>query len=365
MKIAEVEIIPLAIPFTHGGKPAGWGGKAWTSLSVLLVKVITEEGVTGYGEAFSYNCLRSVKAALDDMVTPIIVNQEVDDIGVFLGDVQQKLHLFGRYGILMFALSGIDIALWDIAAKTVNMPLWKLFGERRRDRLPAYASLFPYGEPEIVAERCSQAIEEGYGWIKLHETEDREVAAARQTVGEGFPIMLDTNCPWTEAEAHKRAETLRQFRLHWLEEPIFPPENFKALAALQEKFEIPIAAGENACTSFEFEKMFEAGAVRYAQPSVTKVGGVTELRKVASQCTVAGVQLMPHSPYFGPGFLATLQLASLESSDCMIERFYLTPEASLYGEWIDPTEGTFAIPEGPGLGVLPDPDVIREYRVEA
>ena len=73
---------------------------------------------------------------------------------------------------------------------------------------------------------------------------------------------------------------------------------------------------------------------------------------------------MPHSPYFGPGFLATLQLAALEPSGCMIERFYLTPEASLFGEWIDPTEGTFAIPEGPGLGVLPDPDVIREYRVE-
>ena len=116
MKIAEVETIPLAIPFTHGGKPAGWGGKAWTSLSVLLVKVTTEEGVTGYGEAFSYNCLRSVQAALDDMVVPIIVNQEVDDIGTFLCELQQKLHLFGRYGISMFALSGIDIALWDIAA---------------------------------------------------------------------------------------------------------------------------------------------------------------------------------------------------------------------------------------------------------
>ena len=170
MKIAEVEIIPLAIPFTHGGKPAGWGGKAWTSLSVLLVKVTTEEGVTGYGEAFSYNCLRSVQAAFDDMVAPIVVNQEVDDIGIFLAEVQQKLHLFGRYGVVMFALSGLDIALWDIAAKTVNMPLWQLLGERMQDRLPAYASLYRYGEPEIVAERCSQAIEEGYGWIKLHET---------------------------------------------------------------------------------------------------------------------------------------------------------------------------------------------------
>jgi L-alanine-DL-glutamate epimerase-like enolase superfamily enzyme len=363
MKISKVETIPLAIPFTHGGKPAGWGGKAWTSLSILLVKVTTEDGITGYGEAFSYHCLRAVQAAFEDMVQPIVTGQKVDDIDALLRDAQQKLHLFGRYGIAMFALSGLDIALWDIAAKEANIPLWQLLGERKQGRLPAYASLYRYGEPEIVAERCSQAIAEGYRWIKLHETEDREVAAARQTVGEDFPIMLDTNCPWSVAEARERAASLRQYGLYWLEEPIFPPENFKALAALQDEFNIPIAAGENACTSFEFEKMFEAGAVRYAQPSVTKVGGVTELRKVASQCSVAGIQLMPHSPYFGPGFLATLHLAALEPTGCIVERFYLSPEASIYGEWIDPTGGDFKLPDGPGLGLTPDPDVIREYRV--
>ena len=110
--------------------------------------------------------------------------------------------------------------------------------------------------------------------------------------------------------------------------------------------------------------MFEAKAVRYAQPSVTKVGGVTELRKVASQCAVAGVQLMPHSPYFGPGFLATLHLAALEPPGSMIERFYLSLEASIYGEWINPTEGAFDLPTAPGLGFTPDLDVLREYKMK-
>ena len=95
MKIVEVETIPLTIPFTHGGKPAGWGGKAWTSLSVLLVKVTTEDGLTGYGEAFSYNCLRAVQSVIEDMVVPIVIGQEVNDIDVFLRGMQQKLHLFG------------------------------------------------------------------------------------------------------------------------------------------------------------------------------------------------------------------------------------------------------------------------------
>lgn len=126
---------------------------------------------------------------------------------------------------------------------------------------------------------------------------------------------------------------------------------------------MPIAAGENACTSWQFAEMFGAQAVTYAQPSVTKVGGITEFLKVATLADAHHVALAPHSPYFGPGFLATLQLAAARSEPCRIERFYLKPQASLYGTLIDPMEGAFAVPIGPGLGCEPDPDVIRTFRV--
>ena len=140
-------------------------------------------------------------------------------------------------------------------------------------------------------------------------------------------------------------------------------DSFAALAALRADYNIPIAAGENACTHWQFESMFDSGAVDFAQPSVTKVGGVTEFLKVDEAARKRQVSVAPHSPYFGPGFLATAQLISAMTGDIPIERFYMEPQASLYGAAIDPVDGEFRVPEGPGLGLDPDPDVIREYRI--
>ena len=155
---------------------------------------------------------------------------------------------------------------------------------------------------------------------------------------------------------------LRQYDLHWLEEPIFPPEDFQAIAKLRAETGVAMAAGENNCTSFQFRDMLSVDAVDYAQPSVTKVGGVTEFLKVATLADAAGVTLMPHSPYFGPGFLATLHLTAARGQPgALVERYHMDLEASLYGELIDPVNGAFAVPDGPGLGRDPDPDVIKTY----
>jgi L-alanine-DL-glutamate epimerase-like enolase superfamily enzyme len=363
MKIVRVETIPLKIPFEGAAKPQGWGGRHWGGLETLLVRVETEDGLVGWGDAFSYNCQRAVRAAVDDMVAPLAVGSDARDIAGLLHRMQKALHLFGRYGITIFALSGLDIALWDLAAKRAGKPLVELLGGPARTEIDAYASLFRLHDPEVVAMQTREALAEGYRYIKLHETQEPEVKAAREAAGSGVPIMVDTNCPWTPAEARENALRLKPYDLHWLEEPIFPPENFRALAALGAETGIPIAAGENACTAHEFEKMFAAGAVTYAQPSVTKVGGITEFCKVAALAEAKGIALMPHSPYFGPGFLATLHLAAAQAIPNLVERFYLKLEAKLYGDLIDPVRGKFRLPAGPGLGREPDPDVIKAYRV--
>lgn len=363
MKIANIEAIPLAIPFDIGAPIKGFGGSDWSRLSTLIVKVETDSGLCGYGEAFSYNCLGAVKAAVEQMIAPAVIGRPTGNIAGLMYEMQQRMHLFGRYGITMFALSGLDIALWDLAGKEAGLPLCRLLGGMARETVPAYASLFRYGDPEIVAQRCRNALEEGYRYVKLHETLEPQVAAARDALGEGVPMMVDTNCPWTPVAALENARALAPYDLYWLEEPIFPPEDFNALARLQLDSGIRLAAGENACTAFEFAKMFEAGAVSFAQPSVTKVGGVTELAKIATLAAANGVALMPHSPYFGPGFLATLQLAAAHPTETLIERFYMNLEASLYGDFVNPVNGDYGIPQGPGLGAEPDPDVIRDYRV--
>ena len=123
------------------------------------------------------------------MIAPIAIGQDARDIAKLSYDLQQKLHLFGRYGITIFALSGLDIALWDIAGKAAGLPLHRLLGGAGRDRLPAYASLLKYRDPEKVAARTKQAVGQGYRHVKLHETEEPEVKAARLAAGNDVAIM--------------------------------------------------------------------------------------------------------------------------------------------------------------------------------
>lgn len=363
MKIAAIDCIPLAIPFEHGGNTA-FRGQDWSKIYMLLLRIETAEGVTGWGDAFAYNCWRSVKAAIDHMVAPLAVGREVEDIPAFMRDLAQMLHIFGRNGVAQYALSGLDIGLWDIAAKLTGKPLHQLLGRAGRAVLPGYASLFKYRDADIVAAKCRESLAEGFGWIKLHETEHREVSAARQACGARVPIMVDVNCPWTPAEALAAALGLKELDLFWLEEPIFPPEDFAAMARLQCESGVRLAAGENACGQLEFEKMIDAGAVSFAQPSVTKVGGISAFLDVQRLCDERGVPVYPHSPYFGPGFLATLQLAAAREAEPLIEWFKLDLEADLFAGAALPRAGHFHLPAGDGLGCEPDPDVIRAYRVD-
>jgi L-alanine-DL-glutamate epimerase-like enolase superfamily enzyme len=360
MRIENVETFVINLPFDKGDRAKEWRGRR--TLDYVLLRIDTDAGISGWGDAFGYGAFQATKAAVEHMVAPAIVGQDARDIAGISYRLQQSNHIWGRYGVTMFAISGVDIALWDIAAKAAGMPLHQLLGGKVHDTLPAYASLMKTPEPGICGERTGGAVKEGYRYIKLHETTVPAVAAAREAAGPDVGIMIDTNCPWTPTEAAAMAKAFKPYDPYWLEEPIYPPEDFAALAALQAQSGIPIAAGENACTAFEFKRMFDAKAVTYAQPSVTKVGGISEFRKIATLAETSAITLVPHSPYFGPGFLATLHLLAAMPQKSMVERFYCTPEASIVGDWIEAKDGAFRIPDGIGLGCDPDPDVLRDYR---
>ena len=364
MKIADIRSVPLEIPFSSGGPTWELSGQQWKNLDSVLVRVEMDDGTVGWGDAFAYHCREAVHAALEKMVAPIALGRDARDISALMTDLQRRLHLFGRYGVTMFALSGLDIALWDAAGKAAGLPLCKLMGGQVRSDIPGYSSLFNYSNPEIVAEKTKQSIDEGYGYVKLHETGVAEVAAARDVAGPDIPIMVDTNCPWTPGEAKRMALAFKELDIHWLEEPIFPPEDFVALARLRAETGIAIATGENACTAFQFKQMIDANAADYIQPSVTKVGGITEARKVAVLAETHGVSLMPHAPYFGPGFLATLHLMASVPNSGLAEWFYLEREACIYSGAITPKNGMFTVPDGPGLGIEPDVDVLKDYAAD-
>jgi L-alanine-DL-glutamate epimerase-like enolase superfamily enzyme len=366
MKITEVKAHHIRIPYDAGVASFRQGASAISALDMVIVEVATDVGITGWGDAFSYVCPRTTCTAVEEMIAPQARGLDVPDaagIPAFMEQIQRNLHLFGRYGVTMFAISGLDIALWDIAGKTQGLPLHRLIGGARREKIPAYASLLRIGKPEAITGECQAARRLGYGAIKLHETTLPAVFAARAALGDGVPLMIDMNCPLDGPSAIAFAQACREAKPTFLEEPMWPPEDFAALAEVRSKGGLDIAAGENACTAYQFRQMMTAGAVSHAQPSVIKVGGVTEFLKVAGIADELGVKVVPHSPYFGPGFLATLQLMSVRDEG-FIEMFYMKRPACLWRGRIDAdANGSVEVPQGPGLGYEPDRDVMEQYRV--
>lgn len=366
MQITNVRAHHIRIPYDAGVASFRQGASAITALDTVIVEVSTDAGLTGWGDAFAYVCPRTTCTAVEEMIAPQARGIEVPDaakIPAAMDQIQRNLHLFGRYGITMFAISGLDIALWDLAAKVEGVPLHRLIGAARRKRIPAYASLLRIGTPERIGSECETALRLGYGAIKLHETTTPAVFAARGAIGDRTPLMVDLNCPLDGPGAIAFARDCAAARPLFLEEPVWPPEDFATLAEVRRQGGLDIAAGENACTVHQFRQMMTAGAVSHAQPSVIKVGGVTEFVKIAALADEMGIRIVPHSPYFGPGFLATLHLMSLRT-DGLIEVFYLKRAACLWRGRIDvDAGGTVEVPDGPGLGYEPDRDVMERYRV--
>jgi len=363
-KITKVEPIVLKIPFSAGPLGKGLMPGAWSALEIVLVRVETDDGLTGWGESFGYFCSSAVAAAVRDMVAPVAVGQDASDPAALNRILQQRLHLHGRYGLTIFAVSGLDIALWDLAGKRSGTSLTDLLGgncrSATRGRVPAYASLMRYGDPVHVETFAAKAAEEGYADVKLHEIRRDTIGAGRKAVGPRIRLTTDINCTWTIEETRAILPYLKEIDLFWLEEPIFPPEDWDALRDLGQHG-IAISAGENACTSVEFSRLIPA--VTYAQPSVTKVGGITEVIAIADMARRLGRTLMPHSPYFGPGYWATVHLVAARAELGLLEYLYVTPDAWLAGDIPRPSKGFITPPTGPGLGCEPDAAVLSRYRI--
>jgi L-alanine-DL-glutamate epimerase-like enolase superfamily enzyme len=363
MIITGIETLALRIPLRAGSKSdaSAWGDKDLPAADSLLVKVTTDTGLEGWGETFGFRAVASAKLAIDELIAPLCIGQDARRIGPLMLDVQKKLHVFGRGGALAFGMSAVDIALWDIAGKAANAPVSQLLGGGAAD-LACYASLVRFSDPSLVRAGVRNAIERGFRALKLHEIELPAIRAAREEAGANVELMLDVNCPWTLAQARDRSEELKAVGLKWLEEPLWPPENFDGLSELRKRSGLPIAAGENVSTLMDFERLLAAGAVDFVQPSPAKMGGLTELRHIFTLGAIHNIPVMPHSFYDGPGLLAAIHAtAALGTADSMVEWRDLDLEASIYGGALMPKNGRISVPRGPGLGIDPDPYVIKTY----
>jgi D-galactarolactone cycloisomerase len=333
-------------------------------MNTVWLRVMTDSGIDGWGEAFGHAGSAASLAALDAQLAPAVLGQDARDIAGLRRRLSQAFHIYGRNGPHVFALSALDIALWDIAGKVANQPIWRLLGGSPISTMRCYASLLRYGSAEQVAVACKRAAERGYQDVKLHEITVPEIAAARDALGDDARLMVDVNCPWTIWQALAMAEELEDLDLTWLEEPVWPPGDHEGMSRVRLEGGIPIAAGENAAGLHDFRAAFEAGAQDIAQPSVTKIGGISSMVEIAALAKASGVRVVPHNAYFGSGYLASLHVNAALTPDSPFERLFLDLEASPYHGLVEAKDGRVSVPDGPGLGRDPDMDVLQRYLVQ-
>ena len=362
MKITEIRAIPLAVPLQVAGPPSPWAPGAGKQ---ILVRATTDEGLIGWGECFAYGATDAVCHVVDAALAPIVLGQDPTQIESLVDRMHRALMSWGRRGLALMAVSGIELALRDLVGKARNAPVYELLGGLCQSRLRVYASLLRYDTPSQVGQAVAATVALGHGAVKLHQIDVESVAVAREVAGDGVELMLDTNCPWSVEEAIRVGRRLERFDLRWLEEPVWPPEDYAGLARVREALRIPIAAGENDATVFGFRELIAQGAADIVQPSVTKVGGLLEMKKIAVLAAAANVTLVPHSFYYGPGLAASLHLAASTPGVPYIE-FPGTPlVASLTAEPIRFAGGAVSVPDRPGLSADPDPSVLARYPYQA
>jgi D-galactarolactone cycloisomerase len=365
MKITRVSGVVYRQQLKLSGPRPKFAGEGRNAFETVLVKVETDGGIVGWGEAFPHRIWPAVKSLLETLIAPVCIGADPSDIPALMKKLIYHVHGVGRAGPVMYALSGLDIALWDILGKTKSLPIYKLLGGAQCAKLPVYASLLKYADMKVVVSTCEQAFGRGYRELKVHETGRDEITAAARLLRQhnGGSLMADVNAPWTLQEALSAVAPLRELGLKWIEEPVWPLEDFDAARQISASG-VPVAIGENVLTPSDFARLIESRAVDYIQPSVAKIGGISIMREIFSAANQADVAVAPHSAYFGPGLIATAHLSAAFSRAPMIERLYCDLTESPFGDWYEPADGYLSLPQGPGLGVEPDLSLLDKLRVD-
>jgi L-rhamnonate dehydratase len=359
--ITKVETIRVSLPFETGGPREGMRPAlaAWLKMESVMLRIETSDGLEGWGEAFGHAMAPGTIAVLNEVVAPMLLGKDARLIAKLVDQIERPMHGLGRSGPMMYALSAVDIALWDLVGKRAGMPVFRLLGGDGAE-LTRYASLMRYGgDCDAVAENVARARGYGFTTIKLHENMVPAFRAARNVVEAEDRICLDVNCPWTIAEAKAIAHEVLDDDFGWLEEPIWPPEDYDALAEVRAEG-VPISAGENMTTLHDFKAAFDAGAVDNVQPSVIKCGGISGMRRVFALAQAYPVRVVPHCFYWGPGYHATAHLAASRAEPTLVETAFITFAVRPHALF-DSTNPALQLSETPGLGFEADWDALSRY----
>lgn len=369
MKISDIRLIPLV-----GATPDGGWDQGFDEADNLhtLVEIITDEGVVGMGSA--YTSAKLIDGALG-ILRPMLLGESAIEPVRVAEKLHQNTFWQGRGGAVTHAISGIDIALWDIFGKVTRQPISRLLGGRYRDKIKPYGSLI-MTPPEDMAARLDPAVERGFRAIKMgwgpfgrvsRQTDEAIVKAARQAVGPDVELMVDaggSDAYWPHGYkwALETAKMLTDYDVTWFEEAL-RPDDIQGYIKLTENAPLPITSCEVLTRRQAFMPWIEQRAVDYIQPDVTKVGGLSEEYRIAMHAYDHSVLFVPHGWNTAVGLAADLQLVAAVPTARWVE--YITPAPYIEDLAAVPYaldgDGLLDIPEAPGLGVAWDPDGIEKH----
>jgi L-alanine-DL-glutamate epimerase-like enolase superfamily enzyme len=370
MKITRITAIPLSYRLPEG-KTVKMGIGSTTKRDTIIVRVETSEGITGYGESHPGRGPGAVATLINNTLAPMLVGMDAHDTtGVWQRVHRMQLSSHGQGAAAAMGISGIDMALWDIRGKATGLPLYKLLGASKR-RLPAYAGGIALGfQPaQSMADEAQRYVEQGYRAVKLrigdNARDDIErVRQVRKQLGDGVDILTDANTAYTLADVRRVYPVLAEIQAGWLEEPFACVDFASYRAAAEITRVVPLAAGENHFTRFEFAQMLEQGAVQVWQPDLSKTGGITEGLRIAAIASAWRIPLHAHSSATGLNHAATLHfLTAIENSGyfeaCVSE---YNPLRDMFGTVYQiGADGCVEAPDGPGLGVEVDEAIFEQF----
>jgi L-alanine-DL-glutamate epimerase-like enolase superfamily enzyme len=319
MKIRDVKAYPVSFPIPEANRVALGIGTA-VKRDAVVVKVTTDDGIVGWGEAHHGRAHTAVAKLIETTLKQLVLGSDAHDVvGIWEKTYRFQLASHGMGAGACLAMSGIDMAIWDIRGKALGLPLYRLLGGSRKP-IAAYAGgvSLGYQPPEKLIEEAKKSLEQGYKAIKLRvgDTVSKDIArlrAARKAFGDEVTILTDANIGYELEDVRQVMPAMDELGIGWLEEP-FPAHDHRSYREAKGFGRTPLAAGENHYTRFEFDRVIEDGAITILQPDLSKSGGLTECLRIAALASAWKLPIHPHSSMTGLNHAASIHfLAAIDN----------------------------------------------------
>ncbi|UCE56874.1 MAG: mandelate racemase/muconate lactonizing enzyme family protein [Desulfobacterales bacterium] len=372
IKIKDVKAYPSSCPLSADSAVTLGIGRT-VKRDAVIIKVVTEDGLIGFGESHHGRCPGAVAHLVNTTLRQLVVEMDAFDVvGVWNRIYRMQLSSHGMGTAAAIAMSGIDMALWDIRGKAVGWPLYRLFGGSARP-IAAYAGgvSLGYQEPAMLVDEVSTLLEAGYRAVKLRVGDSavrdlERVAAVRKTFGADLTILVDANTGYTIEDVRHVIPEFESYGVGWLEEP-FPDHDRRSYALAATFGTLPLAAGENRYTRFEFSNLIEEGIIQILQPDLSKTGGPTEAMRIAAMASAHKLPIHPHTSITGLNMAATIHfLAAIDNRgyfEADVSKNNLFRDELVSEPYALDAEGCVHPINKPGIGVEVDEEFLAKHPV--